>query len=202
MTGNPRAATVTAMTEVDVFACDRDTFETTIGPLETVLGKASRKRFIKSVPIFSKSLLSDVEFDSLSSMLKVRKYDKGQKLAEAGKVGDNPSLWIVKEGKLMITEKDGNIFFLGSGDYFGDKAVQADGEYVSKETCIVEEDAICWRLKKTDIESVIGDVKRLGKPIPFTPKAFDSSLTIDDIKKHKMLGMGTFIDVLRWLYLL
>jgi len=197
MTGNPRAATVTAMTEVDVFACDRDTFETTIGPLETVLGQASRKRFIKSVPIFSKSLLSDVEFDSLSSMLKVRKYEKGQKLAEAGKVGDNPSLWIVKEGKLMITEKDGKIFFLGSGDYFGDKAVQADGEHVSKETCIVEEDAICWRLKKTDIESVIGDVKRLGKPIPFTPKTFDSTLSISDIRKHKMLGMGAFGKV--WL---
>eukprot|EP00535_Pseudo-nitzschia_heimii_P000106 CAMPEP_0197183386 /NCGR_PEP_ID=MMETSP1423-20130617/7790_1 /TAXON_ID=476441 /ORGANISM="Pseudo-nitzschia heimii, Strain UNC1101" /LENGTH=799 /DNA_ID=CAMNT_0042633963 /DNA_START=112 /DNA_END=2511 /DNA_ORIENTATION=- len=197
MTGNPRAATVTAMTKVDVFACGRDTFETTIGPLETVLGQASRKRFIKSVPIFSKSLLSDVEFDSLSSMLKVRKYEKGQKLAEAGKVGDNPSLWIVKEGKLMITEKDGKIFFLGSGDYFGDKAVQADGEHVSKETCIVEEDAICWRLKKPDIESVIGDVKRLGKPIPFTPKTFDSTLSIDDVRKHKMLGMGAFGKV--WL---
>jgi len=197
MTGNPRAATVTAMTEVDVFACDRDTFETTIGSLEAVLGEASRKRFIKSVPIFSKSLLSDVEFDSLSSMLKVRKYEKGQKLAEAGKVGDNPSLWIVKEGKLMITEKDGNIFFLGSGDYFGDKAVQADGEHVSKETCIVEEDAICWRLKKTDIEAIIGDTKRLGKPIPFIPKAFDSTLQIGDIRKHKMLGMGAFGKV--WL---
>jgi len=197
MTGNPRAATVTAMTEVDAFACDRDTFETTIGPLETILGQASRKRFIKSVPIFAKSLLSDIEFDTLASMLKVRKYEKGQKLAEAGKVGDNPSLWIVKEGKLMITEKDGNIFFLGSGDYFGDRAVQAQGEYVSKETCIVEEDAICWRLKKTDIESVIGDIHRLGKPIPFTPKTFDSTLTIKDIKKHKMLGMGAFGKV--WL---
>jgi len=197
MTGNPRAATVTAMTEVDVFACDRDTFETTIGSLESILGQASRKRFIKSVPIFSKSLLSNIEFDQLSSMLKVRKYEKGQKLAEAGKVGDNPSLWIVKEGKLMITEKDGKIFFLGSGDYFGDKAVQADGEHVSKETCIVEEDAICWRLKKTDIEGVIGDVKRLGKPIPFTPKTFDSTLTIDDVRKHKMLGMGAFGKV--WL---
>jgi len=197
MTGNPRAATVTAMTEVDVFACDRDTFETTIGSLESILGQASRKRFIKSVPIFSKSLLSNMEFDQLSSMLKVRKYEKGQKLAEAGKVGDNPSLWIVKEGKLMITEKDGKIFFLGSGDYFGDKAVQADGEHVSKETCIVEEDAICWRLKKTDIEGVIGDVKRLGKPIPFTPKTFDSTITIDDVRKHKMLGMGAFGKV--WL---
>jgi len=197
MTGNPRAATVTAMTEVDVFACDRDTFEATIGSLESILGRASRTRFIKSVPIFSKSMLTDSEFDMLSSMLKVRKYDKGQKLAEAGKVGDNPSLWIVKEGKLMITGKDGKIFFLGSGDYFGDKAVQADGEYVSKETCIVEEDAVCWRLKKTDIEQVIGNVKRLGKPIPFTNRAFDSTITSKDVKKHKMLGMGAFGKV--WL---
>lgn len=197
MTGNPRAATVTAMTEVDVFACNRDTFEATIGPLETILGQASRKRFIKAVPIFSKSLLTDIEFDSLSSLMKVRKYEKGQKLAEAGKVGDNPSLWIVKEGKLMITEKAGEMFFLGSGDYFGDKAVHADGEYVSNETCIVEEDSVCWRLKKSDIEAVIGDIKRLGKPIPFTPKTLDSTLTIADIKKHKMLGMGAFGKV--WL---
>jgi len=197
MTGNPRAASVTAMNEVEVFACDRETFETTIGPLETVLGDASRKTFIQSVPIFSNSLLTTREFDTLVSKLKVRKYEKGQKLAEAGKVGDNPSLWIVKEGKLMITEKDGKIFFLGSGDYFGDKAVQADGEYVSRETCIVEEKTVCWRLKRTDIESVVGDVKRLGKPIPFTPKTFDSTLSIKDVKRHKMLGMGAFGKV--WL---
>jgi len=197
MTGNPRAASVTAMNEVEVFACDRETFESTIGSLESILGNASRKTFIKSVPIFGKSLLQPAEFDELTSLLKVRKYTKGQKLAEAGKVGDNPSLWIVKEGKLMITETSGKIFFLGSGDYFGDKAVQADGEYVSKETCIVEEDTVCWRLKKTEIEAVIHDVKRLGKPIPFKPKALDTTLTIKDIKQHKMLGMGAFGKV--WL---
>uniref|UniRef100_A0A7S4AAF8 cGMP-dependent protein kinase n=2 Tax=Pseudo-nitzschia australis TaxID=44445 RepID=A0A7S4AAF8_9STRA len=197
MTGAPRAATVTAMTPVTVLACTRDTFESNIGSLESILGKASRKRFIKSVPIFSKSMLSEREFDHLASMLKVRKYEKGLKLAEAGKVGDNPSLWIVREGKLMITNSKGKIFFSSSGDYYGDKAVQANGEYVSTETCIVEEDAVCWRLKRSDIELVIGDVKRLGKPIPFTPKAFDSTIGIEDIKKHKMLGMGAFGKV--WL---
>jgi cAMP-dependent protein kinase regulator len=194
MTGEPRAANVTAMTEVYAFACDRESFERSIGSLEDILGQASKKRFVKSVPIFAKSELMPIEYDHLVSMLQVRKYEKGQKLAEAGKVGDNPSLWIVKEGKLMITNKDGGIFFLGSGDYFGDKAVQAGGEYVSKETCIVEEDTICWRLRKADIESVIGDVNRLGKPIPFTPKHFDTSITINDVKQHKMLGMGKLLD--------
>jgi CRP-like cAMP-binding protein len=197
MTGEPRAANATAMTEVTAFACDRETFEGSVGSLEDILGKASKTRFVKSVPIFAKSELMSIEYDHLVSMLKVRKYEKGQKLAEAGKVGDNPSLWIVKEGKLMITSKDGNIFFLGSGDYFGDKAVQADGEYVSNETCIIEEDTVCWRLKKSDIETVIGDIKRLGKPIPFTPKLFDTTITLGDIKKHKLLGMGAFGKV--WL---
>jgi hypothetical protein len=99
----------------------------------------------------------------------------------------------------MITSKDGDIFFLGSGDYFGDKAVQADGEYVSTETCVIEDDAVCWRLKKSDIEAVIGDIKRLGKPIPFTPKHFDTTITLKDVKKHKMLGMGElFVVRFRW----
>ena len=192
MTGEPRAANVTAMTEVYAFACDRESFQRSIGPLEDILGEASKKRFVKSVPIFEKSELMPIEYDHLVSMLKVRKYKKGQKLAEAGKVGDNPSLWIVKEGKLMITNKDGSIYFLGSGDYYGDKAVKAEGEYVSKETCIVEEDAVCWRLKRADIETVIGDINRLGKSIPFKPKTLDTSIGIKDVKKHKMLGMGKF----------
>jgi cAMP-dependent protein kinase regulator len=207
MTGEPRAANATAMTPVTAFACDRETFETSVGSLEAILGTASKIRFIKSVPIFSKSELMPIEYDYLVSMLRVRKYEKGMKLAEAGKVGENPSLWIVKEGKLMITSKDGNIFFLGSGDYFGDKAVQADGEYISTETCIVEEEAVCWRLKKSDIESVIGDIKRLGQPIPFTPKTLDTSITLKDVKKHKLLGMGKFpcsvkVEVVLVIYLM
>ena len=93
----------------------------------------------------------------------------------------------------MITEQQGGtIFHLGSGDYFGGKAVVAEGDYVSRQTCIVEEEnTVCWRLTRTDIKAVIGDLKLLGKPIPFTPKAFDSTLGIQDVKRHKMLGMGT-----------
>jgi hypothetical protein len=90
----------------------------------------------------------------------------------------------------MITSADGKIFFLGSGDYFGDKGVREKVDYVGDETCVCEEDAVCWVLKRSDIESVIGDVKRLGKSIPFKPSALDSSITLKDIKKHRILGMG------------
>ena len=91
----------------------------------------------------------------------------------------------------MLTSKDGNIFFVGSGGYFGDKGVREKGEYVSDETCVCEEDSVCWVLKKSDIESVIGDVKRLGKPSPMVSSALVSNIGLKDITKHRMLGMGT-----------
>lgn len=189
MTGEPRAANVTAMTDTVAFAVDRETFETTIGSLENLLGFEAKKRFITSVPIFAKSELLQIEYDHLVSLVSERKYKKGHKLAEAGKQG-HQYLWIVKEGKLMITSADGKIFFLGSGDYFGDKAVREKGDYVSDSTCVCEEDTVCWVLKRSDIESVIGDVRRLGKPIPFVPSSINTEIALSDVKKHRILGMG------------
>ena len=194
MTGEPRAANVTAMSETQAFAVDRKTFETTIGPLESVLGIEAKKRYIRSVPIFAESELLQVEYDHLESLMLEKKYKKGTKLAEIGKAG-HQYLWIVKEGKLMVTSSEGKIFFLGSGDYFGDGGVlnkDEKGEYVGTETCVCEEETVCWILKRRDIESVIGDIRRLGKPIPFVPAARDTSIALSDIQKHRMLGMGKF----------
>ena len=193
LTGEPRSASITAMDEVKVFACDRDTFETRIGSLETVLGVASLKRFLQMVPIFSKSLLTDSELTSLVLAGTQCKYPKGHILIKPGdKYNDNPSLYIIKRGKIMVTEADGTILFLRSADYFGDKfLIFAEGKK-HHGTVIVEQDTACWEWKKTEIESVIGNLERLGKPIPFTPKAFDSTLSIEDVQQHKLLGMGKY----------
>jgi cAMP-dependent protein kinase regulator len=191
MTGEPRAANVTAMTEVQAFAVDRVTFESTIGSLESILGNESKKRFIKSVPIFAKSELLGIEYDHLVSMVKEKKYKKGTKLMEAGQPGQQ-NLFIVKEGKLLITSADGKIFVLGGGGYFGDKAVKEKGDFISEETCVCDEDTVAWVLQRSDIESVIGDVRRLGKSLPFTPSTLNTSIALKDIKKHRILGMGTF----------
>jgi len=194
MTGEPRAANVTAMTDTQAFAVDRKTFETTIGPLESVLGIEAKKRFIKSVPIFAKSQLLQIEYDHLESLMIEKKYAKGAKLAEAGKPG-HQYLWIVKEGKLMVTNSEGEIFFLGSAGYFGDKAVRhkdSKSSYVSEDTCVCEEETTCWILKRKEIEEVIGDIQRLGKSIPFVPAARDSSVDFKDIVQHRILGMGAF----------
>lgn len=191
MTGEPRAANVTAMSEVHAYAVDRETFETTIGSLDSILGLESKKRFVKSVPIFAKSELLGIEYEHLVAMITEKKYPKGAKLCEAGKPAD-PNLYIVKDGKLMISSALGSIFFLGSGDYYGDKAVKASGEFVSDETCICEEATTCWVLSRSDIQDVIGDLKRLGKSIPFVSSSLNTSITLKDVKRHRILGMGKY----------
>lgn len=189
MTGEPRAANVTAMIDTHAFAVDRETFETTIGSLESILGLESKKRFIRSVPIFQKSELLSIEYEHLVAMIQEIKYSKGTKLMQAGKQAQE-NIYIVKEGKMMITNAKGDIFFLGSGDYFGDKAVKGSDEYISDETCICEEDSTCWVLSRNDILDVIGDLKRLGTTIPFVSSSLNTEIALKDVKKHRILGMG------------
>ena len=191
MTGEPRAANVTAMVETHAFAVDRETFETTIGSLESILGVESKKRFIRSVPIFQKSELLSIEYEHLVAMIEEKTYPKGTQLMEAGKYAQE-NLYIVKDGKLMVTSSSGSIFFLGSGDYFGDKAVKAKGDYISDETCICEDETTCWVLNRNDILDVIGDLNRLGASIPFVSSSLNTEISLNDVKRHRLLGMGKF----------
>ena len=100
-------------------------------------------------------------------------------------------MWIVKEGKLSVTSANGKVSSVGSGGYYGDKGVGKKGTYVSDETCVCDEDTVCWVLKQDDIESVVGDVSRLGKPAAAPVSSTrNSAITLADIKKHRILGMG------------
>jgi CRP-like cAMP-binding protein len=196
MTGEPRAANVTAMVDTQAFAVNRETFENAIGSLESILGLESKKRFIRSVPIFQKSQLLSVEYEQLVAMVEEKKYRKGTPLMEAGKTAKE-NLYIVKEGKLMVTTGSGDIFFLGSGDYYGDKAVKAQDEFISDETCICQETTTCWVLSRDDIEYVIGDLKRLGSTIPFVSSSLNTQIALKDVTRHRILGMGKF-ENRRW----
>jgi cAMP-dependent protein kinase regulator len=194
MTGEPRAANVTAMTNVVAFACDRETFETSLGSLESILGHESKKRFLKGVPIFASSSLLEVEYKHLVDHLTEETYAKGHKLSEAGKKAQQ-KLYIVKEGKLNVNTKEGKIFSLGSGDYFGDKAVKGMPDDLSEFNCFCDEETVFWVLTRKDLEEGIGDIKRLGESIPFVPSTINTSIQLKDVKKHRMLGMGTSVVV-------
>jgi CRP-like cAMP-binding protein len=194
MTGAPRAADATALTDVVAFACDRETFETSLGSLESILGHESKKRFLKGVPIFASSSLLEVEYKQLVDRLEEEKYAKGHKLAEAGKIAEQ-KLYIVKEGKLTVNNKEGTIFSLSSGDYFGAEAVKGMPGALGEYNCVCDEDTVCWVLTRESLKAVIGDIKRLGEAIPFVPSTINTSIQLKDVKKDRMLGMGTSLSL-------
>ena len=196
LTGEPRAANVTALTDVDLLTLDRETFEVCFGSLHLSLERGLKKKFIETLPIFTNSNFDSHEIDELAGLMTESCWQKGHTLSEAGKPREQ-NLWIVEKGKIVVTNKHGDIFTLESGDYFGDKSIKGDPSHISSHTAIFEENSTCYVLSRADIEQAIGDINRLGEYLPFTPSKVNKTLTFKDLKLHRVLGMGAFGKV--WL---
>ena len=120
----------------------------------------------------------------------------GEVLAEEGQPS-RQNLYIIREGKITVANENGMISNLTAGVYFGDKFIQADAGAVSQQTITAEDKTICGVLTKSAIESVIGNIGRLGKAMaPVAPK-LDKTIDFKDLVKFRILGVGTFGKV--WL---
>lgn len=197
LTGEPRAANVTALNEVITMAMDRDTFEASIGPLQHLLEREMRRHSLKALPIFGSSNLSEFEIDQLVDLMQEICYSKDAHLADAGKPYQM-NLWIIRQGRLLVySEVHDKLYNLQPGDYFGDKSVKGDPDRISTHTAICEENLTAWVLTREQIETVIGDIDRLGNTGGFARSKQDKTIQLRDLKKHKMLGKGAFGKV--WL---
>jgi protein kinase A len=121
---------------------------------------------------------------------------QGTLLAEEGQPAKK-NLYIIRSGKVVITFDNGMINDLGPGDYFGETAIQEEENTISHQTITVEEDTVCGILTQASIESVLGSIRRLGKPLPPVAVKLDRSLQLQDVVKVRILGVGTFGKV--WL---
>jgi len=188
LTGEPRAANITAISEkVTCQSIDRETFENVFGSFQEVIDHEMKKNFIKGLPIFAKSNLLKKERDDLVKCMKVLDFKKGEKIVEKGETTE-PKLCIIQKGKVVVYEGDGKIYRLESGDYFGLK----DESIEDQDTIVSEDTTKCWVLLKTDIERVLGDVKRLGSNAPFVSSKRNQSITQKDLQKHRVLGQGAY----------
>lgn len=207
LTGEPRAANVTALTPVTTLAMDRTSFEESIGPLHGLMEREMRKRFLKGLHIFSNSNITDPELEHLVDQMVEVTYAKGSKLVEAGK-SYSPNLWVIRQGKLVVhNEKSDTILQLGSGDYFGESSMKVeDANRKSLKTAAVEEELVAWVLTRDQIELVIGDIDRLGQVSDSLDASFSDNLDtleieepppLSELKLHRILGIGAFGKV--WL---
>mmetsp|Transcript_26141 Transcript_26141/g.52549 ORF Transcript_26141/g.52549 Transcript_26141/m.52549 type:complete len:793 (-) Transcript_26141:816-3194(-) len=196
LTGEPRAANITAEAPSVCLALSRENFEKSLGPLQDLIDHAMKKRVLMGVPLFANSQFEPYEMARLTDLVTEVNFHQGEILAEEGQTAKQ-NLYIIRKGKITVVNENGMINTLTPGDYFGDKLIQAEGGAVCKQTITAEEASTCGVLTRSAIESVIGDISRLGKAVAPVASKLDHSIQFPDLVKFRILGVGTFGKV--WL---
>lgn len=198
LTGEPRTANVTALTDVNTLAMDRQTFETIVGPLQDLIEQEMRKKILKSLPMIAKSDLTGTELGQLADQMQEVQYRKGENLMEAGKRSER-KLWIIQQGSMLVYKSETEeMFSLKSGDYFGSQTIQKGSSNVKHtDNVICEENLAVLELTQDKIENVIGDIDRLGNSGVLTKLSDRKDVSLQDLKKINIIGQGAFGKV--WL---
>lgn len=196
LTGDPRAAHITATSTCTCLCLSRETFQQVLGPLQGAIDRAMKKRILLGVPIFANSKFQQFEMARLTDLVAEKTLAKGAVLAEQGKPLIQ-RLCVIRAGNVSVVNQDGMITTLRDADFFGDQFLKEPDGCLSTQTIKVREETKCGILTKRDIEEVIGNIGRLGQPsLPMTTR-LNRSLRFKDLVKVKILGVGTFGQV--WL---
>uniref|UniRef100_A0A3P9KEI5 cGMP-dependent protein kinase n=1 Tax=Oryzias latipes TaxID=8090 RepID=A0A3P9KEI5_ORYLA len=195
-----RTATVKTLTNVKLWAIDRQCFQTIM--MRTGLIKHTEYMdFLKSVPTFH-DLQEDI-LSKLADVLEETHYAGGEYIIRQGARGD--TFFIISKGKVNVTREDlpnGEPVYLrslGKGDWFGEKALQ--GEDIRTASVIAAEAVTCLVIDRDSFKHLIGgleDVSSKGhddadaKAKYEAENAFFFSLNLADFNIIDTLGVGGF----------
>jgi cAMP-dependent protein kinase regulator len=196
LTGEPRAANITATSTCTCLCLSRDTFNHVLGPLQGAIDRAMKKRTLLSVPIFASSKFQQFEMQRLTDLMVETTFEPGTVLAEQGKPLVQ-NLYVILSGKVRLVNQDGMITTLQDADYFGDQYLKEPDGCLSRQSITVREVTKCHVLSKHDIEDVIGNIGRLGQPKAPASTSLNKTIRFRDLIKVRILGVGTFGKV--WL---
>ena len=196
LTGDARSANITAITNCTTLCLSRETFEKVLGPLQGLIDHAMKKRTLEGVPIFANSQFQPFEMARLTDCLVERSFPAGYIIAEEGKPYE-PNLYIIREGRVIVASSTGQINTLMDADYFGEGWLKEEPGAPSRQTITVQANTECGVLSRRDIEGVIGDIRRLGRPLTFMNQTLNKNIRYKDLVKFRILGVGTFGKV--WL---
>jgi len=196
LTEDPRYYSCTATSPCILLFLSRKTFESTLGTLQSLMDHARNKRVLKRVPIFANSHFQPYEMTRLADKVEEIHFPKGTLLAQKGQPAEK-NLYVIRTGRVVVVNDNGLISDLGSESYFGETVIQHEQITISRETITIEEDTVCDVLTQESIISVIGNVARLGKPLPPVASKLNKSYQLKDMEWVRILGVGTFGKV--WL---
>lgn len=205
MTGEPRAATVTAETELVCLVLDRENFNSLLGPLMDLLEHNLSLRVIESISLFAN--LTDTEKHTLSSSLKgnTKIFLPGEEIIKEGTPGNE--FFIVKEGVATVTKRNiPGSTDITRGKYFGEHALREDCP--REATITAKTKCECFILSRPEFDRLINNktlVSVMDREIAEREElhigegkcisdAKDAQLkyALSDLRELAVLGSGTF----------
>ncbi|XP_059809557.1 cGMP-dependent protein kinase 1-like [Hypanus sabinus] len=155
-----RTATVKALTNIKLWAIDRQCFQTIM--MRTGLIKhIEHTELLRSVPTFQ-DLQEDV-LSKLADVLEETHYEEGDYIVRQGASGD--TFFIISKGKVRVTqeqlsdEEATSPSFLSQGDWFGEKALQ--GEDVRLASVIAAEEVTCLVIDRDSFRQLTGGLSEV-----------------------------------------
>jgi len=198
LTGEPRAATITAQTPVKVMALDRESFNLLLGPLKELLDHNMNLRVLGSIKLFEK--LHPNERKKMASSFAFERHAAGAVIIKQGDKGDK--FYILKDG-LARAEVDGKeVGQLKTGTYFGEMALLDDD--VRKASVIATTACECFVLDRATFTRILGSLQQvinretthrlevLKGAGPSDEAEPQLNLKFSDLTTLGVLGSGTF----------
>ena len=198
LTGEPRAATITAQSHVKVMALDRESFNSLLGPLREVLDHNMNLRVLSSIKLFEK--LSNQEKKKLAGSFGVERFASGTTIIRQGDPGNK--FYIIKEGSARVVVDAKEVAQLRTGTYFGEMALLDDE--VRKASIVATADCECFVLDRDTFNRLLGSLKHIinretqqrlevlkgaGPQDNLEPQL---KLAFSDLQQIAILGSGTF----------
>uniref|UniRef100_H3D7V3 cGMP-dependent protein kinase n=1 Tax=Tetraodon nigroviridis TaxID=99883 RepID=H3D7V3_TETNG len=198
-----RTASVTALTDIKLWAIDRQNFQT-IMMRSGVIKHSQYMDFLRSVPSFQ-SLPEDV-LSKLADVLEETHYGDSDYIIRQGATGD--TFFIISEGQVKVSQQGSPsdeqvaVTLLSKGDWFGEQALK--GEDVRTASYTAVGDVTCLVIDRESFKQLIGgldDVKNKqceSNEVKAKLQAeadFFSSVSLKDFNIICTLGMGGFSRV-------
>lgn len=200
LTGEPRAATVTAVTKTVLMALDRETFNGLLGPLREVIDHNMNMRVLSSIKLFDK--LSRTEKAKVARSFEFETFSSGSTIIREGDKGKK--FYILKEGSAKVTAGGTEVGQLAAGQYFGEMALLDDE--VRKASVIATTDCECFVLDRPTFTKLLGSLQHvINRETNTRMEALKSAtggdsheeshllrLRMQDLTTLAVLGSGTF----------
>eukprot|EP01028_Stygiella_incarcerata_P010903 TRINITY_DN5913_c0_g1_i1.p1 TRINITY_DN5913_c0_g1~~TRINITY_DN5913_c0_g1_i1.p1 ORF type:complete len:372 (-),score=120.62 TRINITY_DN5913_c0_g1_i1:1213-2328(-) len=154
MYGTPRAATVKAVTNVDLWCLDRNMYRSIL--MNSMISKRKMyEKFLANVPLLQ--TLKDYERSIIADAIEIRTFNEGDVIIEEGEAGDD--FFIIVEGTVSVSKGGSVLSHLKRADFFGEIALLTDRP--RQATITADSYVKCARLDRDAFSRLLGPVEDL-----------------------------------------